>query len=236
MEKTFWTPYAFVMDCIALRIRLRSPSAVYFSVVAFPHFRRLSKKLDWWQLLFVFQSLLYYFILWRFLVANLMPLQNLLNGSTFVPHLCHICANAKKHIFAVNYDFCFECLVSPSADKIGTWLLEEFYVQWWFSLHGRVSGEDEENTMLINATSFSGTSVMVKVWGGTSLTGNKICLHWRQPKCMERWTWGSTTSDSPISTYIGWDEILSSKMVMLTPTEPWFFGDQLQNFALDTME
>lgn len=46
VEKTFWTPYAFVMDCIALRIRLRSPSAVYFSVVAFPHFRRLSKTLD----------------------------------------------------------------------------------------------------------------------------------------------------------------------------------------------
>lgn len=41
----------------------------------------------------------------------------------------HICANAKKQIFAVNYDFCFECLVSPSADKIGTWLLEECYVQ-----------------------------------------------------------------------------------------------------------
>lgn len=35
--KRFWTPHAFVIYCIALRISLESPSAVYFSAVTNIH-------------------------------------------------------------------------------------------------------------------------------------------------------------------------------------------------------
>lgn len=43
VEKSFWTPYAFVMDSIVLRIRFSSTSAVYFSAAAFPHLRTCRK-------------------------------------------------------------------------------------------------------------------------------------------------------------------------------------------------
>lgn len=45
VEKTFWTPYAFVMDCIALRIRLRSPKCSLFQCSGISTFQKVIKNI-----------------------------------------------------------------------------------------------------------------------------------------------------------------------------------------------